>query len=189
MTDIDTTPPEPFNGWKKDKSTTDYIIEKLHPNQKPLRVGYLDEPNPKLCYDFVDLEKIVEDEVKDGETPITAIDGNKIDYPIEYTDNLKKALGEPKLAFTPEKENTLPLSFISIKEGEVEKGKEWYLRNDPKLPEGIAELMARYSFGDLKHMTKKEAKNRRKKLAKKGKDILDEEKFQYKKGKFVISFD
>ena len=46
--------------------------------------------------------------------------------------------------------------------------------------------MARYSFGDLKHMTKKEAKNRRKKLAKKGKTIYEDNKLCVKKGKFVV---
>ena len=71
----------------------------------------------------------------------------------------------------------------------MDKGKAWYLSNDPKLPDDIAELMARYSWGDLKHMTKKDAKNRRKKLNKKGKDILDDDKFHFKKGKFIVSFD
>ncbi len=180
---------EPINNWQKDKETTDLIINKLHPNQKPLRVGFLDDPDPKLCYDFVALDKIVETK-KTGETPITAIDGNKINYPIEINDEMKAALNNPKPAFVAAEVNakTLPLSFLAIKEGEVEKGKNWYIQNDPKLPDDIAELMARYSWGDLKHMTKKDAKNRRKKLAKKGKDILDEEKFQYKKGKFVIDF-
>ena len=70
----------------------------------------------------------------------------------------------------------------------MEKGKEWYLRNDPKLPDDIAELMARYSWGDLKYMTKKEAKNRRKKLNKKGKTILESNKLGVKKGKFVVDF-
>ena len=181
---------EAINNWQKDKETTDLIIDNLHSNQKPLKVGFLSDPDPKLCYDFVSFDKIVE-EKKTGETPITAIDGNKINYPIEINDEMKAALNNPKPAFVAAEVNakTLPLSFLAIKEGEVEKGKEWYLSNDPKLPEDIAELMARYSWGDLKHMTKKEAKNRRKKLAKKGKDILDEEKFQYKKGKFVVSFD
>lgn len=185
--------PEPeeyvFNGWKKDKSSTDFIIDKLHPNQKPLRVGYMSEPNPKLCFDFVALDKVVEDKVEDGITPITAIDGKKIDYPVEIRDELQSALNNPKLAFVAEKDNVVPLSFLSIKEGEVDKGKNWYLHNDPKLPDDIAELMSRYSFGDLKHMTKKEAKNRRKKLAKKGGDVLECNKLGIKKGNFTICFD
>ena len=182
---------EVINNWQKDKETTDFILDKLHPNQKPLRVGFLDDPDPKLCYDFVALDKIVETKNEEGITPITSIDGNKINYPIEINDEMKAALNNPKPAFVAAEVNakTLPLSFLSIKEGEVDKGKAWYLSNDPKLPDDIAELMARYSWGDLKHMTKKDAKNRRKKLSKKGKDILDDDKFHFKKGKFIVSFD
>lgn len=172
--------------WNKDKESSDAYIDKIKIGQKPLKVGYLDEPNSKLCYDFVALDKIVESQSNDGETPITAIDGNKINYDIPINENIKKNF-DPKLAFVREADDgKLPLSFLSIKEGEVDKGKNWYLQNDPKLPDDIAELMARYSFGDLKHMTKKEAKNRRKKLAKKGKTIYEDNKLCVKKGKFVV---
>ena len=57
-----------------------------------------------------------------------------------------------------------------------------------KVKNGIAELMARYSFGDLKNLTKKEAKNKRKKLAKKGTTIYEDQKLGVKKGEFVIEF-
>ena len=149
----------------------------------------MSEPNERLNYEFVALDKIVEKESKDGETPISAVDGRRVDYPITITkeidDNIK-----PKLAFVPDKKygDGLPLSFLGINDGEVEKGKEWYLRNDPKLPEDIAELMARYSFGDLKNLTKKEAKNKRKKLAKKGTTIYEDKKLEVKKGEFVLEF-
>ena len=101
--------PEPeyeFNGWKKDKSSTDFIIDKLHPNQKPLRVGYMSEPDPKLCFDFVALDKVIDNKVEDGITPITAIEGKKIDYPVEIRDELQSALNNPKLAFVSKVANT-----------------------------------------------------------------------------------
>lgn len=186
-------PEEPIiTNWMKDKKTTDAFIEKIAPNHRPLKVGYLDEPDPKLNYDFVALDKVVEKESKNGETPITAIDGKKVDYPVKIEDEeVLNKLNQPKLAFVPETKykDAYPLSFLSIKEGEIEKGKEWYLRNDPKLPDDIAELMARYSWGDLKYLTKKQAKNNAKKYKKKGKDVYENNKFQYKKGKFVVSFD
>lgn len=181
--------PEPENiVWNKDKETSDAYIKNIGIGQKPLRVGYLDEPDNRLNYDFVALDKIVDDK-NNGEVPLTSIDARKIDYPVKIEDkDVLKRLNEPKLAFVPETNNkdAYPLSFLSIKEGEVDKGKNWYLQNDPKLPDDIAELMARYSFGDLKHMTKKEAKNRRKKLAKKGKTIYEDNKLSVKKGKFIV---
>ena len=82
----------------------------------------------------------------------------------------------------------MPFSFMDIKEGEVEKGKEWYLKRDPKLPDGIAGLMARYNWGDLKYMpNKKQYKNAQKKLSKKGGDILTG--LVVKKGGHTIKFD
>lgn len=184
--------PEPeITEWNKDKETSDAYIDKLNIGQKPLRVGYLDEPDSRLSYDFVALDKIVEDKNK-GEIPITSIDARKIDYPIKVEDDdVLKRLNNPKLAFIPETKckNAYPLSFLSIKEGEVDKGKEWYLRNDPKLPDDIAELMARYSWGDLKYLTKKDGKNNSKKFKKKGKDVYTQKKLKVKTGKFIVDFD
>ena len=85
----------------------------------------------------------------------------------------------------------LPLSFLSIKEGQVEMGKEWYLMNYPKLPEEMAELLARYNWGDMKFMTKKSVKNSRKKYEKKHhkkKDIKEDGMFQKKHGSFLVEF-
>tara|TARA_R100001594_G_scaffold15114_1_gene31852 strand:+ start:4551 stop:5057 length:507 start_codon:yes stop_codon:yes gene_type:complete len=85
----------------------------------------------------------------------------------------------------------LPLSFLSIKEGQVEMGKEWYLMNYPKLPDEMAELLARYNWGDMKFMTKKSVKNSRKKYEKKHhkkKDIKEEGMFQKKHGSFLVEF-
>jgi len=77
---------------------------------------------------------------------------------------------------------------MEIKEGEVEKGKEWYLKRDPKLPDGIASLLARYNWGDLKYMpNKKQYKNAQKKLKKKGGDILTG--LVVKKGTILVKFD
>ena len=83
----------------------------------------------------------------------------------------------------------MPISFLSIKDGELEKGKEWYLSQFPKLPNEIAELLARYNWGDLKYQTKKKIKNDRKKALKKGKKYEPLSNMEVKQGKFVVSFD
>jgi hypothetical protein len=56
-----------------------------------------------------------------------------------------------------------------IKEGEIQKGKAMVFKYDPKLPNEIAEMMARYNWGDLKYMTKKSAKRDRKNYQRKEK--------------------
>tara|TARA_R100001079_G_C4414454_1_gene137000 strand:- start:348 stop:926 length:579 start_codon:yes stop_codon:yes gene_type:complete len=114
---------------------------------RPSIVGKMNSENPHMNYDFVSFDKVEKKE------PLEYIDKNKIDYDVKT------------------KNGAVPQSFFMIKEGEIEKGKEWYLNHDPKLPVEIAEMMARYNWGDLKYMTKKSAKRDRKKLAKKGKDL------------------
>ena len=115
--------PQPeITEWNKDKKSSVAYIENMMIGQKPLKVGYLDEPDNRLSYDFVALDKIVDDKNK-GEIPITSIDARKIDYPVKIEDReVLKRLNEPKLAFVPETKNkdAYPLSFLSIKEGEVE---------------------------------------------------------------------
>ena len=59
------------------------------------------------------------------------------------------------------------LSFMNVKS--VEQGIEWYRMFDPKIPEALLPLMARYNWGDLGTMTKKQAKNLAKKDKKKKK--------------------
>jgi hypothetical protein len=70
-----------------------------------------------------------------------------------------------------ERENTkhtepLRVSFLQIKEGDVEKGIEWYRHYYPKLPSELVEIMARYNFGDLKFATRKSIRNNGKKYTK-----------------------
>ena len=131
------------------------------------------EPDEKMNYDFVSFENI---EKKD---PMEYIDGNKIDYLIANPDKENNKLKED-----------MPISFLDIKEGEVEKGKEWYLRKDPKLPDCMAELLARYNWGDIKNMpNKKQYKSAQKKAQRKGKDIIDIPLLKTKKGPFIVKFD
>lgn len=136
---------------------------------RPTVVGKVNSENPHMNYDFVSFDKI---EKKD---PIEYVDSKKCDYDMKV------------------KDKSVPSSFYMIKEGEIQKGKDWYLKYDPKLPDEIAEMMARYNWGDLKYMTKKSAKRDRKKLAKKGKDLGNAYgltvKYADKNNPFVVTFD
>ena len=84
-------------------------------------------------------------------------DDTMLDYPVTRTaEAIKKGHGED-----------LPLSFFQINEGDIQAGKAWYKRRFPKLHDDLAELMARYNWGDLKYATKKSLRNQRKKSIKK----------------------
>ena len=77
--------------------------------------------------------------------PVVRTDGARVD--IEKYDFY--------IPLPPEvKENTkhndpLPASFLQIKEGDVDKGIDWYRKHYPKIPDELIEIMARYNFGDL----------------------------------------
>ena len=123
----------------------------------------------KLSYDIVDPEKQIE---KVNKIPLDCVD-----YFLERSeDNIRKC------------KEDLPISFLMV--NSVEGGKAWYLNKYPDLLPELAELMARYNWGDLKHLTKQEFKRRKKKYQKKGK-IYDPlaETFNIKYGKFKVEFD
>ena len=137
-------------------------------SMRPTVVGNINSDNSHMNYDFVSFDKV---EKKD---PVEYIESDKADYDINV------------------KDKQIPASFFMIKDGEIEKGKAWYLAYDPKLPEEIAEMMARYNWGDLKFMTKKSLKNKKKKLNRKGKDVGEEyglkRRHADKNNPFVVEF-
>tara|TARA_R110002049_G_scaffold119490_1_gene273748 strand:- start:273 stop:851 length:579 start_codon:yes stop_codon:yes gene_type:complete len=136
---------------------------------KPAVVGKVNHENPHMDYDFVSFDNVVK---KD---PLEYITPSAVDYDVVN------------------KGKVVPQSFFMIKDGEIDKGKDWYLNYDPKLPEEIAEMMARYNWGDLKYMTKKSAKNQRKKMNRKGKDLGVEMGFTArrvdKNNPIIVTFD
>jgi hypothetical protein len=140
--------------------------------QVPRIVGKMNSGDYASDYDFVSFKEI---EKKD---PIEYIEPSKIDYIIHNPNKEECKLKED-----------MPMSFMEIEEGDVERGKEWYLNKDPKLPDGIAELLARYNWGDLKTMpNNKQYKNAQKKAKRKGKDIMDSS-LKVEVGDFVVKFD
>jgi hypothetical protein len=139
---------------KLQKEYNEKVMDLLYPNQRPSIVGVINDSNPKCEYEFVRFDKI------ETKHPIEYIDANCIDYVVKNIDKEGCKLKED-----------MPVSFLSIKEGDIESGKMWYKHYDPKLPDELCEMLARHNWGDLKYMNKKSIKRDNKKLKKKGKDI------------------
>tara|TARA_R100001079_G_scaffold109163_1_gene81209 strand:+ start:3100 stop:3645 length:546 start_codon:yes stop_codon:yes gene_type:complete len=147
-------------------------LEDFKLNEEPKQIATISTSDPRATYDIVSLtEKQKKDEAN-------YIDGSKMDYQIPRDeDAIRKGHTED-----------LPISFLSIKEGEVERGKQWYLQQFPKLPDEIAMLLARYNWGDLKYQTKKKVKNDRKKAIRKGKKYEPLSNLEVKQGNFIVDF-
>jgi hypothetical protein len=151
------------------------------------KMAHVQCDDPRLCYDVVpkptaeDLEPVAEGTcgvVKNQET--TPID--KYDYLIPLTEEDKA---------TSKHTQPLPLSFLQIKEGDVDSGILWYKQHYPKVPDELIEIMARYNFGDLKYATRKSIKNNAKKYKKKSADAkaLQTQGLVVKKGPVKVVFD
>lgn len=144
--------------------------------------------DPRLCYDVVpkptakDLEPVAEGTcgvVANEET--TPID--KYDYLVPLTEDDK--------AHTKHTQ-PLPLSFLQIKEGDIDSGILWYKQHYPKVPDELIEIMARYNFGDLKYATRKSIKNtgkQHKKASKQPLSALQTKGLVVKKGLVKVVFD
>ena len=143
-----------FDRLKLQKEYNEKVMDLLHPNQRPGIVGIMSENDPRKAYEFVRFDKV------ETKHPIEYVDAAMMDYTITNTDKENTKL-----------KDDMPVSFLAIEEGDIDTGKEWYKHYDPKLPDELCEMMARHNWGDLKYMTKKSAKNQKKKLSKKGKDL------------------
>lgn len=156
---------------KKEERIKD-ALEDFKLSEEPKLLATLSTNDPKACYDLVDLNQKVKKDKSNY------IDGSKMDYKIPRDeDAIRKGHKED-----------MPISFLSIKDGEIERGKQWYLSQFNKLPDEIAELLARYNWGDLKYQTKKKVKNDRKKAIRKGKKYEPLSNLEVKQGNFVVDF-
>jgi len=147
-------------------------LEDFKLNEEPKLIATLQTDDPRACYDIVDLNQKVKVDKSNY------IPQNKMDYKIPRDED----------AIRKGHQEDMPISFLSIKDGEIQKGKEWYLTNFNKLPPEIAELLARYNWGDLKYQTKKKVKNDRKKALRKGKKYEPLSNLKVNKGNFVVDF-
>ncbi len=165
-----------FERLKLQKEYNEKVIELLHPNQRPSIVGIMSEDDPRKAYEFVRFDKV------ETKHPIEYVEAEKMDYTIKNVDKENCKL-----------KDDMPVSFLAIEEGDIASGKEWYKHYDPKLPDELCEMMARHNWGDLKYMTKKTAKQQRKKLSKKNKDLGEEMGLTIrrtdKNNPIIVSFD
>lgn len=147
-------------------------LENYAKNQVPSLIAQISSDDPKACFDIVNIDKPADKNIfYDG------VDLGKMDY----------CIPRDKEAIDKGIQEDMPVSFLQIKEGEIEKGTSWYLQRFPKLPDSMAEMMARYNWGDLKYQTKKKIKNDKKKLSKKGKKY-EPLAFKIERGSFTIDF-
>ena len=94
-----------------------------------------------------------------------------VDKEFTYLDKVNYGIGraetedEKKLINKDLPETRKDLSFLTV--NSVEEGIEWYRQFDPKIPEELLPIMARWNWGDLSSITKKQIKNENKKDKKK----------------------
>ena len=74
------------------------------------------------------------------------------------------------------------LSFMNV--NTIEEGVEWYKKEFPQLPDQITEIMARWNWGDLSKLSKKQVK----KDIKKPKKFKEKYGLEAKQGNFVVNF-
>ena len=99
--------------------------------------------------------------------------------PIDYSIGVKKPDEEVK----EDKRDTI--SFMNVKT--IEEGEEWYKQNFPGVPDELYPIMARWNWGDLSEITKKDIKNDKKRI-KHGKKPKKPLVLERKVGKFIVEF-
>ena len=117
-------------------------------------------------------------------------DDSRIDYSFVSQEEAEHDLKEEVVDYTELKEKGTSdkrktLSFLNV--SSVEEGVEWYRTNFPKVPEELLEPMARWNFGDLSRITKKDIKNDKKRVSR-GKKPKVIQGLQIKKGPVVVKF-
>ena len=118
-----------------------------------------------------------EEDLKKIRQKVELISSQKIDYAV--VTEAQKEHEEDVI----DKRNSL--SFMSV--NNVDDGIEWYRQNFPKIPEELYPIMARWNFGDLSQVTKKDVKNDKKRV-KQGKKPKVCQGLEVKKGPFVVEF-
>ena len=136
----------------------------------------IDSNDDRLNYLFVKKDD-VENKIF---TPKEYISRDDIDYEVV----VKKGKEETEDSLGT-LDKTRPASFFQVKS--VEEGTEYYLTKNPDLPEGVAEIMSRYTFGD-KELNQSCDKGKDNKLQGKKKSKKTDNKLEVKHGKFMVDF-
>jgi hypothetical protein len=103
--------------------------------------------------------------------------------PIDYTITIGCKPDEP-LPDEVDKRETL--SYMSVKT--IEEGEEWYKQNFPQIPEELYPIMARWNWGDLSEISKKDIKNDKKRVLRGKKPKKEPIVLERKTGNFIIEF-
>lgn len=139
---------------------------------------YLMADDNRLNYCFVKQEEL-DNPNKDLKVEWDEIDRNQIDYGVV----IEK--GEPE---TEESvgtlDKTIPSSLLCVKN--EEDAINWYKDKHPDLPDGMAEIFAKYQFGENTEEGKQE---RQEKLKKRKKKKKAQNNLEVRRGKFVVKFD
>lgn len=118
--------------------------------------------DPRLCYEIVSKPE-EQEPIPEG---MCGFAPNSFDCPIDKFDYFVPLTEDDRLK--TKHVVPLPLSFLQIRQGDIESGIQWYKSHYPKVPDELIEIMARYNFGDLKYATRKSIRNDFKKQKKKG---------------------
>ena len=121
----------------------------------------------------------VKEDMSAAQNEIIMVDDNRIDYAIKEVSGLDK---EDDLPAELDQRDTI--SYMSV--NSIEEGIEWYKQNFPKVPEELYPIMARWNWGDLKDITKKDVKNNKKRIKQGKKSKI--EGLTSKSGNFVVDF-
>jgi len=139
---------------------------------------YLMADDSRLNYCFIKKEEL-DNPNKDLKVEWEEIDRKQIDYGVVVEK------GEPETEDSVGTlDKTIPSSLLSVKN--EEDAITWYKDTHPTLPDGMAEIFAKYHFGEKEQEAdKKERQEKLKKRRKKKKA----NKLLVRQGKFVVKFD
>jgi len=138
---------------------------------------YIVADDSRLNYCFVKKDEL-DNPNKDLKVEWEEIDRNQIDYGVVVEK------GEPETEDSVGTlDKTIPSSLLSV--NNEEDAITWYKDKHPTLPDGMAEIFAKYHFGEKQEEDKKERQEKLKKRRKKKKAL---NKLKVRQGKFKVDF-
>jgi len=138
---------------------------------------YIVADDSRLNYCFVKKDEL-DNPNKDLKVEWEEIDRNQIDYGVIVEK------GEPETEDSVGTlDKTIPSSLLSV--SNEEDAITWYKDTHPTLPDGMAEIFAKYHFGEKQEEDKKERQDKLKKRRKKKKAL---NKLKVRQGKFKVDF-
>jgi len=78
----------------------------------------------------------------------------------------------------------VPMTYCAVQS--IEEGEDYYRQHFPRIPDILYPAMARYSFGDLSQMTKKDFERMQRKAIKK---MKKENSIKFEQGEYKLNFE